>query len=66
MSRVSKKKIKAIEGLSVSHDILKYYGYTWVDLPPDQWHKHEKELYDMVIAIEMKLLESVREILETI
>lgn len=64
MSGISKKKLKAIEWLSVSHEILKYYGYTWVDIPPDQWHKNEKELYDMVIAIETKLFESVRNILE--
>ena len=61
--KISKRKIKELKSVSVSHNILQYYGYSFVDRHPDEWDKTEKMIYDMVNDIENKM---IVEILKTL
>ena len=35
---IGKKKIKQIEELSLSDEMLREYGHNFMDEPPDEWH----------------------------
>lgn len=67
-----KKKLKAINSVSVMHDVLvsrhsgrDIGGSPWFYTAPDMWSKEETELYDTLIELETKLKEEVLKILQS-
>ena len=71
MTKLSKKKIKEIERISIFTDIIKQFSSTgdiiakahWVDLPPDMWYGEMTREYDMMVELEMKLKNRILEII---
>jgi len=68
MAKISKRQIKEINRISFIHDVIKEQytdndrligGTHWVDTPPDMWNNQERELYDILIALESKIKDEV-------
>jgi hypothetical protein len=61
---IGKKKIKQIEELSLSDEMLREYGHNFMDQPPDEWHnKEDVKLYDMFCIFEIRLKNSILDII---
>jgi len=61
---LSKKKRNEIDRISCFQDVLVEYGETWVNNPPDEWGKHERQLFDMLNEVEMRTKKQVIEIIK--
>lgn len=59
MRRVSKKLIKQIEFCSVYDDVIREYHNTsagcFIDDPPEEWNKWQREIFDVATDIEDRL-----------
>ncbi|HEY6244614.1 MAG TPA: hypothetical protein VIX17_11730 [Pyrinomonadaceae bacterium] len=68
MARVSKKTLRAIQGVSVFDSILRerftssMTGY-FADHAPEMWNDEQKEIFDIASEVEDKLKDKVLDIL---
>ena len=61
---ISKKKLKQIDSFSCYDEILRKYGYTFTDFPPNErWDKQHKELFDMLTEVEDRTKNEIKNII---
>jgi len=68
MKSVGKKKLQAIKSISKIHDVLIEEwkdDAKFLEDPPDNWNKHETEIYDLLICHETAILKEVERIINT-
>lgn len=66
MAYLGKKKIEKISYISFVDDIIEQYvgDSTFLKHNPETWQREEKDVYDMLNELEMKLKDKILEVLK--